>query len=70
MLSVLKALEEKSPSRNEIFSEIGLKNDLRAFKRNIEPLTIKGYIEMTVPDKPSSKLQKYVLTKKGRELCK
>ena len=68
MISVVEVLEAKSLSRNEIFCAIGLKNDFRAFKRNIEPLIIDGYVEMTVPDKPNSKLQKYRLTNKGKEL--
>ena len=65
-LSVLKALETKSLSRKEIFAAIGMRNDFRAFKRNIEPLMSGGYVEMTVPDKPSSKLQMYRLTEKGK----
>ena len=66
MLAVLKALKSKNLSRNEIFAVIGLNNNYRAFKRNVEPLLTDGYIEMTVPDKPSSKLQKYRLTDKGK----
>ena len=66
MISVLKALELKSLSRKEIFDAIRMKNDFRAFKRNVEPLLAYGLIEMTVPDKPSSKLQKYRLTNKGK----
>jgi predicted transcriptional regulator len=63
--SVLKVLGNKSLSRREIFAAIGMNGDHRAFKRNIEPLLIGGLIEMTVPDKPNSKLQKYRLTDKG-----
>jgi len=43
-----------------------MNNDYRAFKRHIEPLIKAGYIEMTVPDKPNSKLQKYKLTDKRK----
>ncbi len=64
-LSVLKALENAVLSRREVFAAIGMYSDSRAFKRNIEPLLIGGFIEMTVPDKPNSKLQKYRLTNKG-----
>ena len=70
MLAVLKALKPKSLSRKEIFDAIGMKNDFRAFKRNVEPLLNDGLIEMTVPDKPSSKLQKYRLTEKGKSAIK
>jgi hypothetical protein len=62
MLLVLKALEHARLSRKELFAAIGMNPGHRSFKRNIEPLIVDGYIEMTVPDKPSSKLQKYRLT--------
>jgi Fic family protein len=63
--AVLKALENKTLSRKEIFVAIGMNGDSRAFKRNVEPLITEGFIEMTVPDKPNSKLQKYRITEKG-----
>jgi Fic family protein len=68
MLAVLKALEHASLSRKELFASIGINPDSRAFKRNIEPLITAGYIEMTLPDKPSSKLQKYRLTTSGVQI--
>jgi Fic family protein len=67
MLSVLKSLERTNLSRKEIFAAIGMKGDTRAGKRNIEPLLTNGYIEMTA-DKPTSKLQKYRLTGKGKSI--
>lgn len=68
-LAVLKSLENKALSRKEIFIKIGLTGDSRAFKRHIEPLLAEGFIEMTVPNKPNSRLQKYRLTEKGVYLC-
>jgi predicted transcriptional regulator len=65
MVSVLKSLESTNRSRKEIFAAIGMNGDYRAYKRNIEPLLADGYIEMTIPGKPNSKLQKYRLTAKG-----
>lgn len=59
---VLEILKNKALSRKEIFAEIGLSSDWRGFKRHIEPLMEKGLVEMTVPDKPNSSLQKYRLT--------
>jgi predicted transcriptional regulator len=64
--AALKALENKSLSRKEIFAAIGMNGDSRAFKRHIEPLLTEGLIEMTVADKPNSRLQKYRLTAKGK----
>jgi len=66
-LAVLNALEDKTLSRKDIFAAIGLNGDSRAWGRNIEPLLIEGFIEMTVPDKPNSRLQKYRLTENGRQ---
>lgn len=68
--SVLKSLENKALSRKEIFAAIELNGDSRAFKRHIAPLLAEGFIEMTVPDKPNSRLQKYRITKKGAEVIK
>ena len=68
MLSVLNALGNATMSRKEIFSAIGLIGDTRAFRRNIATLLQEGYIEMTEPSKPNSKLQKYRLTVKGKKM--
>ena len=65
-LAVLKALENKSLSRKDIFAAIEMNGDSRSYRRNIEPLLTDGFIEMTVPDKPNSRLQKYRLTDAGK----
>lgn len=67
---VLEALAGKALSRKEIFNAIGISSDTRAFKRHIQPLLTGGLIEMTVPAKPNSKLQKYRLTQGGKEAIK
>jgi len=67
-LAVLKTLKNNSLSRKEIFAAINMSGDSRAFKRHIEPLLTEGLVEMTVPDKPNSRLQKYRLTDKGKTL--
>ena len=63
---MLKALEDKTLSRKEIFAAIGMNGDSRSFKRHIEPLLTGDFLKMTVPDKPNSKLQKYRLTDSGK----
>ena len=64
--SVLEALAGKALSRKEIFKAISISPDTRAFKRHIRPLLTEGLIEMTIPDKPNSKLQKYRLTQSSK----
>jgi Fic family protein len=61
-LAVLGALKNTTLSRKEIFAAIGVAGDTRAYRRHIEPLIGNGLIEMTIPDKPNSKTQKYRLT--------
>lgn len=63
--SILKSLECGALSRKEIFAEIGMSADTRAVRRHIEPLLADRLIEMTVPDKPNSRLQRYRLTEDG-----
>ena len=67
-IDVLKSLKYKALSRKEIFVAIGMRGDSRSFKRHIEPLMEAGLIEMIVPDKPNSRLQKYWLTDRGKAL--
>ena len=37
-------------------------------KAHIKPLIDFGYLALTIPDKPNSRLQKYKLTEKGKGL--
>ena len=55
-------------SLSEIAEHLGL-SDRYKMKKYIDPILGK-YIEMTIPDAPNSKLQKYILTDAGRELGK
>lgn len=63
--AVLRALEGGPLSRRELFEAIGLRGDSRAFKRHVEPLISAGLVSMTLPDSPSSKMQKYQLTRQS-----
>lgn len=66
--SILAALVIGPLSRKELFAAIGVHGDSRAFSRHVEPLLTQALIEMTVPDKPNSRLQKYRLTIRGKEV--
>jgi Fic family protein len=53
--------------REALQSALGL-SDRKSFReRYLKPALVDGLIEMTIPDKPNSRLQKYRLTDKGRQ---
>lgn len=56
-----------SRSSAEIFSEIGISNQTANFKRHIEPLLEKELLQMTIPENPKNRNQKYRTTQKGRK---
>lgn len=66
--AVMSVLKGNVMSRKDIFTAIGMHGDSRAFNRILRPLLNEGYIEMTIPDKPNSKLQRYRLTDKGNKV--
>jgi hypothetical protein len=48
-------------------NSLGL-HDRKSFReRYLVPALAAAFIEMTIPDKPNSRLQKYRLTEKGRD---
>jgi len=53
--------------REELQSSLGL-SDRKSFReRYLKPALADGLLEMTIHDKPNSRLQKYRLTDKGRQ---
>ncbi|WP_276672670.1 Fic family protein [Chlorobium limicola] len=59
---------EGEMKRSEIQERLGLKHEEHFRKSYLLPALELGVIEMTIPDKPTSRLQKYRLTKKGLHL--
>ena len=52
--------------RQEMQASLGLKHEEHFREAYLVPALSAGLIEMTIPDKPTSRLQKYRLTDKGR----
>jgi len=52
----------------EIRARLGLKDRTHLRERYVAPALAEGIIEPTIPDKPSSRFQKYRLTAKGAAL--
>lgn len=57
-----------SKSRAEIFSKIGVTNQSSNYSRFVQPLIESGYLELSIPEKPTSKRQRYQTTEEGKRL--
>ncbi len=55
-------------SREELLTSLGITNHSYNYKRHIEPLIDRGWLAMTIPDKPRSRNQRYQLTPLGRRV--
>lgn len=62
----LLASLKSAMSRRQIQEQLGLRHDEHFRLSYLHPALVAGLIEMTLPDKPTSRLQKYRLTAKGR----
>ena len=63
---LLGAVMNSALSRKELQSVTGIKHREHLRKAYIDLLITSGWIERTIPDKPTSRLQKYWITEKGR----
>jgi ATP-dependent DNA helicase RecG len=54
-------------TRRDIQERLGLKQREHFYAAYLTPALAAGLIERTAPDKPTSRLQRYRLTEKGRE---
>jgi ATP-dependent DNA helicase RecG len=64
-LHVLEFVADHAKPKSEIAMELGLSMRGRAIHRILEALLSKGFIEMTIPDKPNSRNQRYKITPLG-----
>ena len=65
----MKVLEEPK-KRVEILEHIGLRNHSDNREKYLDPLVNLGWIELTIPEKPTHKNQKYKRTVQGEILHK
>ena len=64
----LLTMLDKPLSRTELQASLNLKSQANFRDRYLQPALDNGLIEMTIPDKPNSRLQKYRRTTKGKML--
>jgi len=55
-------------SRDEIFEELGLYKNTKNHNHHIKPLIEVGWLNLTLPNKPTSKNQQYYTTELGKKL--
>lgn len=55
-------------SRRQLQEALSLKSEENFRQLYLMPALLSGFIEMTIPDKPNSRMQKYRLTPKGISL--
>jgi len=67
---LLKVLTEGPFSSGELRKRLNLKHRPTFRENYLHPALEKGYIEMTIPEKPKSRLQKYRLTKRGKKILR
>jgi len=58
----------KPKTREEIFEHIEIYNNSRNFNNYIKPIIEVGWLQLTIPDKPTSKNQKYVTSNISKRL--
>ena len=67
-LSILELLKDSPSAKSEIAGKLGKAKPTRYLNDLMAKLLRSGLIEYTIPEKPQSRLQKYRLTQKGRNL--
>jgi len=69
-LTIVTILEVEENGSKDLLNKMGYKTKTGNFKKAINSLISKQIIEFTIPEIPKSKLQKYRLTQKGKDLQK
>ena len=70
VIRLIRILSRGPLSPEELRKQLDLKHRPTFRKNYLHPALKEGYIEMTIPEKPNSRLQRYCLTQKGKALIK
>jgi ATP-dependent DNA helicase RecG len=69
-IRLLGALSQSALSARALAEALGMRSKTGALKRTLGEMVAEGLIAYTLPDKPSSRLQKYRLTPTGERALK
>ncbi len=67
---ILRWLSDSPKGTKQLLTLLGYKQKTGNFKASMEHLLTEQLIEHTIPEKPNSRLQKYRLTEKGRQILR
>jgi hypothetical protein len=67
-VSLVLSHYEIAQDTKSLMKKMGLSNRTKFKNKYINPLIDEGLLEMTIPDKPNSSLQKYLITELGKQL--
>ena len=68
VINLITSFESKDLSLSDIMMHMNMKHKNTFRKNYLYPAINLFLLEMTIPDKPNSRFQKYRLTKKGKQL--
>ena len=63
--NIIKLLKTGAKSKSEVAAILGFSGVTGHLNRSFKTLLNKGFIQYTIPGKPQSRLQKYMLVEKG-----
>jgi ATP-dependent DNA helicase RecG len=69
-MRLLRALRKSQRSTSDLIIELGLAHRPTFRKNYLHPALAAGLIEMTQPDTPRARNQKYRLTDRGKQMIK
>jgi ATP-dependent DNA helicase RecG len=67
-IQVFNHLKNENLSKKEIAQKLGKTKPTRHLNDLMRKLVKDGFVEYIIPEKPNSRLQKYRLTEKGKQL--
>lgn len=68
VIRLYKVIGDSELTKQQLMKTLGLEDGKYFRLSYLQPALAAGLIEMTIPDKPTSKNQKYRITKKGKEM--